>query len=53
MKKITIITIIVCFLYSCESKRENCIRGLVDKEDYSYDDACEACDDMATDVQHE
>lgn len=53
MKKIILMIIIICSLSSCESKRDKCIRRLVDEESYSYNDACEVCDDMATDVQHE
>lgn len=53
MKKIIILVIGVITLNSCRSNRENCIQDLVDNKGYSYDEACDACDEMASDSARE
>lgn len=51
MKKISIVLLIMTVLYSCESQKDSCIRRLVDEQGYSYDDACEYCDEMENDSE--
>jgi hypothetical protein len=46
MKKITLIALLL-IACSCESNRDRCIRKLVDEQGYSYNDACEQCDEVA------
>jgi archaellum biogenesis protein FlaJ (TadC family) len=53
MKKIIFIIATMALLISCKSQREECIKDLVDDKGYSYDDACDACDDMAADSARE
>lgn len=49
MKKIIIVLIIYLTLNSCESKKDSCIRRLVDEQGYSYKDAKEICDEGESD----
>ena len=46
MKNLLILWLISSMFYSCESKKDSCIRRLVDEQGYSYKDACENCDEM-------
>lgn len=51
MKKTLFLLIILTCLISRRSNRDNCIQDLVDNKGYSYDDACDACDEMAYDTR--
>ena len=51
MKRVLLILVFAIFCISCESKRDSCIKAFMEEKDYSYEDACEACDDAATDAQ--
>ena len=51
MKKTLFILIIFASIISCRSNRDNCVQDLVDNKGYSYDDACDACDEMAYDTR--
>lgn len=46
--KYTIRLALVCVLFSltaCESAEDKCRKHYIDKEGYSYDEACELCED--------
>jgi hypothetical protein len=43
--KRTLIILLVILSTSCESKRDSCIRRYIDEQGYTYEDACEACDE--------
>ena len=46
--KNTIRLALVCVLFSltaCESAEDKCRKHYIDKEGYSYDEACELCED--------
>jgi archaellum biogenesis protein FlaJ (TadC family) len=45
MRKIIYLIFIISFT-SCESRRDNCIKNLVDNKGYSYDEACDYCNEM-------
>ena len=47
MKKLVLFAILLISLISCKSSRESCVENLVDNEGYSYQQACDECDDMA------
>ncbi len=53
MKKSMFVIIILITLNSCRSNRDNCIEDLVDNKGYSYNDACDTCDEMASDSVRE
>jgi hypothetical protein len=44
-----IMLILVLGLTLCTNKKENCIKGLMEEKDYSYDEAKEACEEAASD----
>ena len=51
MKKIFYILILFTVFISCKSQRDECVKKLVDKEGYSYDEACKECDQMESDSE--
>lgn len=53
MKKMLCFLIFLTILISCKSSHENCVQGLIDDKGYSYDDACNACDDIENDLDHQ
>lgn len=52
MKKITLIALLF-ILCSCESNRDRCIRKMMKNYRYSYESACEACDDVAREFERQ
>lgn len=46
MRKIIYLIIIISFT-SCESRRDKCVKDLVDNKGYTYDEACDYCNEVA------
>ncbi len=46
MKNIFFILFMTTLLTSCKSKTESCIERLIDEEGYTYDEACDECEEM-------
>ena len=55
MKKLLFLIILSLALSSCKSKTESCVQRLIDEKGYTYDKACEECDEMrlASQVRNE
>ena len=51
MKKIIIAFVLITTFNSCKSKTESCIEGLMDEEGYSYEDACDECEQAREDSE--
>ena len=50
--KISITTLILLLsLTSCKSNTENCIQSLMDEEGYSYEEACDECEEAKIDSE--
>lgn len=49
MKRCILLFTFLIVLLSCESNKDKCVRRLIDEKGYNYDDACEACEEMAND----
>lgn len=51
MKKIFLIALVSTTLNSCKTKTESCIQRLIDEEGYTYDEACDECEQMREDSE--
>jgi hypothetical protein len=51
MRKLVLLIFVITALNSCKSKTETCIQRLIDEEGYSYEEACDECDEMREDAE--
>jgi hypothetical protein len=51
MRKITLIFVLTVTLSSCKSKTEDCIQSLMDEEGYTYEEACDECEEARIDSE--
>lgn len=51
MKKIFFAFIVIASLNSCKSKTEDCIQSLMDEEGYTYEEACDECEEARIDSE--
>ena len=51
-RKLLKISVVLFFfaLYSCEDKMKSCVEGMME-DGYSYDEACDACEDAKYESQ--
>ena len=51
MKKIFLGLILLATFNSCKSRTESCIQSLVDEEGYTYEQACDECEQARLDSE--
>lgn len=51
MKKIFFAFIVLATFNSCKSKTESCIQSLMDEEGYTYEQACDECEEARIDSE--
>jgi hypothetical protein len=51
MKKLFLILILLASFNSCKSKTESCIESLMNEEGYSYEEACDECEQAREDSE--
>jgi hypothetical protein len=51
MKKIFMAFITIIALNSCKTEKESCIERLVNEEGYTYDEACDECEQLKEDSE--
>lgn len=44
--------LILTLFSSCKSNMDKCIEEYVDEKDYTYEEACEICEEMRQDAQN-
>lgn len=51
MGKIILAFVLVATISSCKSKTESCIESLMDEEGYTYEQACDECEQARLDSE--
>jgi hypothetical protein len=51
MRKIILASVLIATFISCKSKTESCVEGLMDEEGYTYEEACDECEQARIDSE--
>ncbi len=51
MKKIFLGLVLLAALNSCKSNTEKCVQSLMDEEGYTYEQACDECEEARLDSE--